>query len=45
MVVAMELAKYNIGVFALNETILSQSGSVTDIDYSFFWNVDRRKNK
>lgn len=35
--VAMELAKYNIDIAALSETRLSSSGSVTDIDYTFFW--------
>ena len=45
--VAMELAKYNIDIAALSETRLSDSGSVTDLDYTFFWSgrpeVERRE--
>ena len=37
--VAMELAKYNIdiGIAALCETRFSESGSLDDLEYSFFW--------
>ena len=35
--VAMELAKYNIDIAALCETRFSESGSLNDLDYSFFW--------
>ena len=33
----MELAKYNIDIAALCETRLSESGSLNDLEYSFFW--------
>ena len=35
--VAMELAKYNIDIAALCETRFSGSGSLDDLEYSFFW--------
>ena len=35
--VAMSLAKYNIDIAALCETRLSESGSLNDLEYSFFW--------
>ena len=35
--VAMELAKYNIDIAALCETRFSESGSLDDLEYSFFW--------
>ncbi|KAK2168419.1 hypothetical protein NP493_1225g00007 [Ridgeia piscesae] len=35
--VAMELAKYNIDIAALCETRFSESGSFSDLEYSFFW--------
>ena len=35
--VAMELAKYNIDIAALCETRFSDSGSLDDLEYSFFW--------
>ena len=35
--VAMELAKYNIDIAALCETRFSQSGSLNDLEYAFFW--------
>ena len=35
--VAMELAKYNIDIAALCETRFSESGSLNDLEYSFFW--------
>ena len=35
--VAMELAKYNIYIAALCETRFSESGSLNDLEYSFFW--------
>ena len=35
--VAMELAKYNIDIAALCKTRLSESGSLNDLEYSFFW--------
>ena len=35
--VAMELAKYNIDIAALCETRFSESGSLNDLKYSFFW--------
>ena len=35
--VAMELAKYSIDIAALCETRFSESGSLHDLDYSFFW--------
>ena len=34
---AMELAKYNIDIAALCETRFSESGSLNDFEYSFFW--------
>ena len=34
--VAMELAKYNIDIVALCETRFSESGSLNDLEYSFF---------
>ena len=33
----MELAKYNIDIAALRETRFSESGSLNDLEYSFFW--------
>ena len=33
----MELAKYNIDIAALCETRFSESGSLDDLEYSFFW--------
>ena len=35
--VAIELAKYNIDIAALCETRFSESGSLNDLEYSFFW--------
>ena len=35
--VAMELAKYNIDIAALCETRFSESGSLNDLEYFFFW--------
>ena len=35
--VAMELAMYNIDIAALCETRFSESGSLNDLEYSFFW--------
>ena len=35
--VAMELDKYNIYITALCETRVSDSGSLNDLEYSFFW--------
>ena len=35
--VAMELAKYNIDIAALCETRFSESGSLNELEYSFFW--------
>ena len=35
--VAMELDKYNIDIAALCETRFSETGSVDDLEYSFFW--------
>ena len=35
--VAMELAKYNIDISVLCETRLSESGSLNELEYSFFW--------
>ena len=35
--VAMELDKYNIDIAVLCETRFSQSGSLNDLEYSFFW--------
>ena len=42
---AMELAKYNIDIAALCETSFSESGSLNDLEYSFFlqWQTQRRK--
>ena len=34
---AMELAKYNIDIAAPCETRFSESGSLNDLEYSFFW--------
>ena len=42
--VAMELAKYNIDIAALCETRFSESGSLNDLEYSFFWS-DRPKGE
>ena len=36
--VAMGLAEYNIAIAALCETRFSESGSLYDLEYSFFWN-------
>ena len=36
-IVAMELAKYKIDIAALCETRFSESGSLDDLEYSFFW--------
>ena len=33
----MELAKYSIDIHALCETRFSESGSLNDLEYSFFW--------
>ena len=35
--VALELAKYNIDIAALCEARSSESGSLNDLEYSFFW--------
>ena len=35
--VAMELAKYNIDIATLCETRFSESGSLNDLEYSFWW--------
>ena len=35
--VAMELAKYNTDIAALCETRFSESGSLDNLEYSFFW--------
>ena len=35
--VAMELAKHNIDIAALCETMFSVSGSLKDLEYSFLW--------
>ena len=35
--VAMELPKYNIDIAALCETRFSESGSLNELEYSFFW--------
>ena len=35
--VATELAKYNIDIAALCETMFSESDSFNDLEYSFFW--------
>ena len=35
--IAMEIAKYNIDFAALCETRFSESGSLDDLEYSFFW--------
>ena len=37
VIVAMELSKYNIDIAALCETRFSESGSLDDLEYSFFW--------
>ena len=37
VLVAMELAKYNIDIAALCEIKFSESGSLNDLEYSFFW--------
>ena len=37
VLVAMELAKYNIDIAALCEIRLSEFGSLIDLEYSFFW--------
>ena len=34
---AMELAKYNIDIVAICETRFSESGSLNDLEYAFFW--------
>ncbi|KAK2160711.1 hypothetical protein NP493_1627g01054 [Ridgeia piscesae] len=36
-IIAIELAKYNIDIVALCETRFSESGSLNDLEYSFFW--------
>ena len=36
--VALDLAKYNIDIAELCETKFSESGSLNDLEYSFFWN-------
>ena len=36
--VAMQLVKYSIDTAALCETRFSESGSLNDLEYSFFWN-------
>ena len=45
--VAMELAKNNIDIAVLNETRCHASGSLNDLDYTFYWsgkpNGERRK--
>ena len=35
----MELAKYNMNIVALCEITLSESGSLNDLEYSFFWSA------
>jgi len=35
--IAMELGQYNIDIAALCETRFSESGSLNDLEYSFFW--------
>ena len=43
----MKLAKYNIDIAALSKTRFSESGSLSDLEYSFFWSgkpeVERRE--
>ena len=45
--VAMELAKYNIGIAVLSETRFNSSGSLSDLEYTFYWsgkpNGERRE--
>ena len=45
--VAMELAKYNIGIAVLSETRFHASGSLNDLEYTFYWsgkpNGERRE--
>ena len=35
--VAMELAKYNIDIAVLNETRFYASGSLNDLEHTFYW--------
>ena len=39
----MELAKYNIDIAAQCETMFSESGSLNDLEYSFFWSGNPRR--
>ena len=45
--VAMELAKYNIDIAVLSETRFHASGSLNDLEYTFYWsgkpNGERRE--
>ena len=45
--VAMELAKYNINIAVLSETRFHASGSLNDLEYTFYWsgklNGERRE--
>ena len=45
--VAMELAKYNIDIEALSEARFHVSGSLNDLEYTFYWsgkpNGERKK--
>ena len=35
--VAMELAKYNIDMAVISETCFHASGSLNDLEYTFYW--------
>ena len=37
LLVAMELAKYTIDIAVLRETRFDASGSLTDLEYTFYW--------
>ena len=44
-VVAMELAKYNIGIALLSETCFYASGSQIDLEYTFYLNKPNVKRR
>ena len=45
VLVAMELAKFNIDIAALCETWFSESGSLNDLEYSLFWSANSKEKE
>ena len=43
--VAMELAKYNIDIAVLCETRFHASGSLNDLEYTFYWSCNKKGHR